>query len=123
MLNTFALTMLVLIAVGFSAAIILLSIFIGRHKVTEEGKLPYECGLDPAGDNRSRISIKFFMTAILFIVFDIEIVFLYPWAVVYRNAIKDKAGTLLFSEMAIFLGILIIGFVYIWRSGALNWED
>ena len=81
------------------------------------GKLtPYECGVDPEGDARDRFSIRFYIIAILFVVFDVETIFLFPWAVIY-----DQLALFGFIEMLIFLAILIVGYVYVWKKGALEW--
>ena len=82
--------------------------------------MPYESGVDPVGETRIRFSIRFFLIALLFIIFDIEIIFLYPWAVVFRSFLS--AGPFIFFEMVVFLAILVFGFVYVWRNGALEWE-
>jgi len=77
----------------------------------------FECGNPPSGPARGRFSVKFYLTAILFIVFDVEVVFLYPWAVVFR-----PLGMFGFVEMAVFVAVLALGFVYVWRKGALEWD-
>ena len=82
--------------------------------------LPYESGVDLIGEARVRLSIKYFLIALMFIIFDIEIVFLYPWAVVFKDFLS--AGSFIFFEMVIFLAILAFGFAYVWRKGALEWE-
>ena len=82
--------------------------------------LPYESGVDLIGETRVRLSIKYFLIALMFIIFDIEIVFLFPWAVVFREFLQY--GPFIFIEMVIFLAILTFGYVYVWRSGALDWD-
>ena len=82
--------------------------------------MPYESGVDPVGETRIRFSIRFFLIALLFIIFDIEIVFLYPWAVVFKDFLT--MGSFIFFEMVVFLFILLFGFVYVWKNGALEWE-
>ena len=82
--------------------------------------MPYESGVDLIGETRVRLSIKYFLIALMFIIFDIEIVFLFPWAVVFRDFLQY--GTFIFIEMVVFLAILTFGFVYVWRNGALDWE-
>lgn len=77
---------------------------------------PYECGVDPESDARDRISTRFYIIAILFVIFDVETVFLFPWAILY-----DELALFGFIEMFVFLGILIIGYVYVWKKGALEW--
>jgi NADH-quinone oxidoreductase subunit A len=82
--------------------------------------MPYESGVDQVGETRVRFSIRFFLIALLFIIFDIEIVFLYPWAVVFKDFLLE--GPFIFYEMVVFLAILAFGFIYVWRKGALEWE-
>src|SRR5438552_10853299 len=87
------------------------------------GKLsPYECGVDPDSDARQRYAIRYYVVAILFVIFDVETVFLFPWAIIYRSTLK-ASGLMLFGfmEMLVFLGILIVGYVWIIKKGALNW--
>jgi NADH-quinone oxidoreductase subunit A len=77
---------------------------------------PYECGVEPTGDARERFSVRFYVIAILFVIFDVETIFLFPWAVIY-----GRLALFGFIEMMIFIGILIIGFFYVWKKGALEW--
>jgi len=105
------------LAVGFALITIFLSAIIGKRKKTPQKMLPYECGMDPFGQARKPFSVKFYIIAMLFIIFDIEAVFLYPWAVVFREL---KIFGLV--EMAVFIGILLVGFIYVWKKGALEWE-
>ncbi|HYE26416.1 MAG TPA: NADH-quinone oxidoreductase subunit A [Clostridia bacterium] len=79
-------------------------------------QLPYECGIDPVDDARKRYTVRFYIVAILFVVFDVETIFLFPWAVQFK-----MLGLFGFVEMLIFLGILVVGYVWIWRKGALEW--
>ena len=106
-----------LVAVGFALATVFLSAIIGKRKVTPQKMLPYECGMDPFGAARQPFSVKFYIVAMLFIIFDIEAVFLYPWAVVFKDL---KIFGLV--EMAVFIAILFVGFIYVWKKGALEWE-
>ena len=109
-----------LLAVLFAGAVIILSSLFGRKTATREKLMPYECGLDPVGNARSKFTVKFFIIAMLFIVFDVEAVFLYPWAIVFRQFNQFKG--FVFVEMAVFIGILLVGFIYVWRKGALEWD-
>lgn len=82
------------------------------------GKIaPYECGEDPVGDAWVRFNVRFYVIALIFLIFDVEVVFLFPWALVFRNF-----GMFGFLEMAVFLGILIVGFIYVWAKGDLDWD-
>lgn len=99
------------------ASIVILSSLVGKRPLTDVQKIPYECGLDPAGPKEAYVPIKFYVVAMLFIIFDIEVVFFYPWVVVYRNL-----GLVGFVEMVIFFGILLMGLFYVIKKGALRWE-
>jgi NADH-quinone oxidoreductase subunit A len=90
---------------------------VGLKKPTPVKLSPYECGMPPVGTARDRFSIKFYIIAMLFILFDIEAVFLYPWAVEFR-----KLGMFGFVEMGVFIAILLVGYIYVWKKGALEWE-
>ncbi len=109
-----------LLATVFAGAVILLSSLFGYRTSTREKLMPYECGLDPIGNARAKFSVKFFIIAMLFIVFDVELVFLYPWAIVFKEFNQFKAFA--FIEMVVFIGVLLIGFIYVWKKGALEWE-
>lgn len=113
---------LMLIALGFSGTFILLSWLFGPKKPSVSKLSPYECGVPPLGDPRQRFSIKFFMVAIIFILFDVEAVFLYPWAVLFKDFKLMGAGVFLFWEMTVFLLILFLGLVYVWKRKVLEWE-
>lgn len=82
---------------------------------------PYECGMLPVGEGSTRLSVKFYLVAMLFILFDIEVVFMYPWAVVYRDMLKTHAN-LIFGSMVSFLGVLLIGYIYAVKKGAFDWK-
>jgi NADH-quinone oxidoreductase subunit A len=114
----------ILLLMGFVVAnailIVALSHLTIRRRVTPEKNTPYESGIPPLGDARERFSIKFYMVAMLFIIFDIETVFMIPWAVAFRQ-LSDMAG-LLIIEMFVFIVILAVGYVYIWKRGALQWD-
>jgi len=105
------------VAVGFALVTLFLSAIFGKRKITPQKMIPYECGMDPIGEARKRFSVRFYIVAMLFIVFDIEAVFLYPWAVIFREL---KVFGLV--EMGVFIAILLVGFVYVWKKGALEWE-
>ena len=109
-----------LLAILFAGFVIILSSLVGNKTASREKLMTYECGLDPVGNARQKFSVKFFIIAMLFIVFDVEAVFLYPWAIVFKQFNQFK--TFIFFEMFIFIGILLIGFIYVWKKGALEWE-
>ena len=109
--------MMLIVAIGFAIFTLVGSHFLGT-RIDSKAKLgPYECGITPVGSARDRFAVRFYLVAMLFIVFDIEIVFLYPWAVVYRSL-----GWFGFWEMVAFLGVLCLGLGYVWRKGGLEWE-
>ena len=106
-----------LIAIVVAAALIVLSYVLGKRVKNKIKDTPYESGITPTGDARARFSVKFYLVAMLFILFDIEAIFLYPWAVVYREL--KMFG---FVEMLVFVVLILSGFFYIWRKGALDWS-
>ena len=101
---------------GFAGGSVLLSQFVGPSKPTAEKSAPYECGMPPVGDARERQSVKFYLVAMIFLLFDIEVAFLYPWAVSLRDL-----GWPGFVQIVTFFLILLVGFVYVWRKGVLDW--
>jgi NADH-quinone oxidoreductase subunit A len=105
-----------LLAVVLAAVLVAISYFLGKKVRNRIKDTPYESGIVPTGDARGRFSVKFYLVAMLFIVFDIEAIFLYPWAVVYRDL--KMFG---FIEMLVFVVLLLSGFFFIWKKGALNW--
>ncbi len=100
---------------------IVMSHMLSAYRPTPVKEMPYESGITPLGDARARFTVRFYLVAMLFIVFDIETVFLYPWAVFFRQAL-DTLGPFLLVEMGIFVVVLGLGLVYVWRKGALEWD-
>ncbi len=107
----------IIIAVGVATAMIGLSALLGRRIKDSVKSMPYESGMLPVGNARERFSVKFYLVAMVFILFDIEAIFLYPWAVVYRQ-LKLFA----FFEMLLFIVLVLCGFYYIWKKGVLDWS-
>jgi len=105
------------VAIGFGAGTIALSTIIVPRRPNPVKDAPYECGVEPVGDARARFSVKFYLVAVLFILFDIEAVFLYPWAVAFR-----QLGLYGLIEMALFILILFVGYVYLLKKRALEWD-
>ncbi len=103
---------------GIAVAIVVLSQLLGRHKWTAAKMSPYECGILPTGDARQRFSVKFYLVAMLFILFDVEAVFLYPWAVIFREL--KMFG---FIEMMVYIAIVLAGLWYVWKKGVLDWAE
>jgi NADH-quinone oxidoreductase subunit A len=106
------------LAMIIAAALVTLSFVIGRKVKNKVKDMPYECGIAPTGDARERFSVKFYLVAMLFILFDIEAIFLYPWAVVYKQ-LKMFA----FLEMLVFVVLILAGFFFIWKKGVLDWAE
>ena len=105
------------IAVGLAVVIILASIIVARQRPDTEKLSPYECGFPPFADARSKFDVRFYLVAILFIIFDLEVAFLFPWAVAL-----GAIGLFGFWSMIVFLAVLTVGFIYEWKKGALEWE-
>ena len=111
------------VAAAVGVGIVAISAIVGRRRPTRERLLPYECGLDPAGLPRHRFSVKFFLVAVLFILFEVGIVFLYPWSLTLNGALRQGLGAVLVVEMTVFLGLIALAFLYAWGRGALEWEE
>jgi NADH-quinone oxidoreductase subunit A len=109
--------LLVIVAILFGMVALVFSSLIGPKKPSALKLSPYESGCEPVGTARERFSIKFYLIAMLFILFDIEAVFLYPWAILYK-----KLGMFGLAEMGVFIVILFVGYIYVWKKGALEWE-
>lgn len=114
----------IIIAVGFAAFVLILSVVIGRvGKRNRVKDTAYECGMIATGNTQPRFSVKFYLVAMLFILFDIEIVFMYPWAVVYRDFLKlPEGGSVIFISMLSFISVLMVGYLYAIKKGALDWK-
>lgn len=108
---------LVAVAVIFGLASLTFSSLIGQKKPSAVKLAPYECGCEPVGSARERFSVKFYIIAMLFILFDIEAVFMYPWSVLFK-----RLGIFGIIEMGLFIVILFVGYIYVWKKGALEWE-
>ncbi|MGA3211498.1 MAG: NADH-quinone oxidoreductase subunit A [Terriglobales bacterium] len=106
------------IALALGGAMVLLSQLLGRHSYSRAKFQPYECGMNPVGDARERFSVKFYMVAMLFILFDVEAVFLYPWAILLKEL--KMFG---FWEMLVYVSVLLVGLFYVWKKGVLDWAE
>ena len=113
------------VAGGFAAGNVFISQFIGQRKRTRTKMMPYECGKDPVGTARQRFSVKFYLIAMLFILFDIEVIFLVPWAVVFKTLSAPAFGlaNLIYVEMIVFIALLLAGYVSVIKKGAFDWSD
>jgi len=112
-----------IVAGGFAVGNILLSQFVGQRKSTRTKLMPYECGKDPVGSARERFSVKFYLIAMIFILFDIEVIFLVPWAVVAKSIGAQVGRTFVYVEMMIFIGLLLVGYIYVVKKGAFDWGE
>ncbi len=120
--NYLPLMLQILAAVGLGLGMVLASWFIGRHRNSKTKLATYECGIEAVGDARGRFSVRFYLVAMLFILFDVEAVFMMPWAVIYRQ-LPHITGSRLFGfwEMLVYLGFVLVGFFYIVKKGILDW--
>jgi NADH-quinone oxidoreductase subunit A len=114
------------VALIVALAILTLSRIVGRNSPTREKLMPYECGVEPVGSARERQSVKFYLVAMVFLLFDIEAVFLVPWAVVFPSTLGDEGYQaikyVLYGEMMLFMVVLFVGLIYVWRKGILEWN-
>ena len=113
------LPILLFIAVGIAVGVVPMAMgrLLGPHRPDNEKLSPYECGFEAFEDSRTKFDVRYYLVAILFIIFDLEIAFLFPWAVVF-----DRIGLVALIEMVLFIALLVVGFIYIWKKGALEWE-
>jgi len=118
-----------LAALVFAFGTLALSVLVGKwanrnrlKRVAQAKNIPYECGMLPIGEGNTRFSVRFYLVAMLFILFDVEVVFLYPWAVVYREMLKENAN-LIFGAMVSFLGVLFVGYIYALKKQAFDWKS
>jgi NADH-quinone oxidoreductase subunit A len=115
--------MLGVLAILFTAGMLIGSVILGKRGRRPAIKdTPYECGMLPVGPGNTRLSVRFYLVAMLFILFDIEVVFMYPWAVVYRQMLKDNSGLIL-GSMLTFMGVLFVGYVYAVKKRAFDWKS
>src|SRR5258706_13693789 len=112
------------VAAGFAMTFIGLSQLVGQRKRTRTKLMPYECGKDPVGSARERFSVKFYLIAMIFILFDIEVIFLVPWAVVFKKLAAPGYGlkSLVYFEMMIFIALLLVGYIFVVKKGAFDWS-
>ena len=120
--NYLPLLMQVVFVVAMACGMVGMSFLIGRHRNLKEKLEAYECGIPAEGDARGRFSVRFYMVAMLFILFDVEAVFMLPWAVIYKR-LPQLTGSRLFGfwEMVVYLGFVVLGVVYVWKKGILDW--
>lgn len=114
----------ILAALAMAVGMVVASVFIGKHKNSRTKSGTYECGMEPVGDARGRFSVRFYMVAMLFILFDVEAVFMLPWAVIFKQ-LPRLTGSRMFGfwEMLVYLGFVAVGLFYVWKKGILNWAN
>jgi NADH-quinone oxidoreductase subunit A len=115
--NYLPILIFIFVGLGLGAGMILIGAVLGPHRPDSEKLSPYECGFEAFEDSRMKFDVRYYLVAILFIIFDLEIAFLFPWAVVL-----DQIGMFGFVAMLVFLAVLVVGFIYEWKKGALEWE-
>lgn len=122
--NYLPLALQILAAFGLAVGMVAASFFVGKHKNSRTKLGTYECGMDPVGDARGRFSVRFYMVAMLFILFDVEAVFMLPWAVIFRR-LPGITGSKMFGfwEMLVYLGFVAVGLFYVWQKGILTWSQ
>ena len=122
--NYIPLALQIIVALAVAGGMVGASFFIGKHKNSRTKLGAYECGMDPIGDARGRFSVRFYMVAMLFILFDVEAVFMLPWAVIFRR-LPGLTGSRMFGfyEMLVYLGFVAVGLFYVWKKGILNWSE
>jgi NADH-quinone oxidoreductase subunit A len=114
----------IVVAIGLACFMVAASFFLGKHRRSRTKLSAYECGMDPVGDARGRFSVRFYMVAMLFILFDVEAVFMLPWAVIYRKLPGITHNRFFgFWEMVVYLGFVAVGLFYVWKKGVLNWSN
>src|ERR1700719_2287041 len=112
-----------LVAMALAGVILLASSLVGRHRPNKAKQQPYECGITPTGDAREPFSVKFYLVAMVFILFDVEAIFLYPWAFIFKDLVRNVATRWFgFMEMMIYVAILLVGYFYRLKKGAFDWN-
>ena len=114
--------LVLLVAVLFAALFLGLSYWLGPRRRDALKETPYECGIPARSTIQIRFFVRFFLVALLFLLFDLEAVFIYPWALTYRSFVDAGLAAFALAEMGVFLAILLVGFVYVWRKGGLQWQ-
>jgi NADH-quinone oxidoreductase subunit A len=122
MVNYFPILMMFILALVVASVLVTASRLLGQRISTRAKLMPYECGKDPQGAANDRFSVKFYMVALLFILFDIEAIFFVPWAVVFRDLGKATSKAFVFWEMMVFIAFLLAGYIYVWKKGILDWN-
>ncbi len=116
------LALLLGIASALGVVLLFLTQALGPSRPSAAKSSTFECGMEPVGDARTRFPVRYYLVALVFVVFDLEAVFIYPWAISFRELNANGMGLFAFWEMITFMGVLVVGLVYLWRRGALDWE-
>jgi NADH-quinone oxidoreductase subunit A len=114
--------LLIVIGVGFAIGNIVLSIILGPRRTGPGKSITYESGMVPIGDTRKRFNVRFYLVAMIFLVFDVEIVFMYPWATIFAPFVRGRMGGLLLGEMFVFVALLVLAYLYAWGKGVFRWD-
>jgi NADH-quinone oxidoreductase subunit A len=123
MLNSYIpLAIIIILSIGFAFLVVIIGSLFGPRRTTPRKEMPYESGMTPIGPGTRRIPVRFYLVAVLFILFDIEIIFIIPWAVILKEFVGENYGVFALIEMIVFVVILMIGLFYAWKKGALEWE-
>jgi NADH-quinone oxidoreductase subunit A len=112
-----------LLAIGLAGALTAVSVLVGWRRPNRAKQQAYECGMEPTGDAREPFSVKFYLVAMVFILFDVEAIFLYPWAYIYKDMLKYSVEMARYGcvEMIVYIAILLVGYIYLWKKGAFDW--
>ncbi len=122
LMNYFPILLLILVGFAVGGGCMFIGKVMGPSRPDTEKNSPYECGFEAFGDARMKFDVRYYLVAILFILFDLEVAFLFPWALVYKELLATEYAMMAFGGMMVFLTILVVGFVYEWKKGALEWE-
>ena len=120
--NATPVLLVLIVAVAFAALFLGLSTWLGPSRRDPLKESPYECGIPPRSSVQIRFYIRYFLVALLFLLFDLEAAFLYPWVVLYRSFVQAGQAAFALGELGVFLTVLVVGFVYVWRKGGLQWQ-
>jgi len=122
MLAYLPIAVLMILATGLAVLVVILGHTFGPRRPTQAKAMPYESGMSPYGPGTRRQTVRYYLVAVLFILFDIEVIFFLPWAVVFKQFVANSLGLFALAEMFVFILILLVGYVYAWKKGALEWE-
>jgi NADH-quinone oxidoreductase subunit A len=120
--NYIPVVILLLFSLAVGGGMLLLPRLVARRRPTPEKNMAYECGMDPIGSPRQRVNVAFYLVAMIFILFDIEAVFVIPWAVVFKDLAREVSRGFVFAEMMVFILVLLAGYVYVWKKGVFDWN-